>query len=559
LSISLRPAHLRRYAEIARLFWKYVRPEIKRATELVLPNDVAEPSEPTRGDLAGDLERMGPTFVKLGQVLSTRPDLLPPGQLEALSRLQDRCQPFPFEEARAVVEQELGARLGKIFSHFEREPIAAASLGQVHRATLRDGRAVAVKVQRPDIRERAREDLEMLASAAEFLDRHADLAAAYRFVDLIAEFRRALALELDYTAEAANLTELAEILRPFPLLRVPEPFGGLSSSRVLTMEFIHGRKITEVGPLALIDVDGRALADQLFAAYLEQILVAGLFHADPHPGNVFLTDDGTQLALLDVGMVGKLGPETQDKLLRILLAASDGRGEELADLAEAMGDTLPGYDPAALRHTLVSLLVDHREARVADIAVGRLMIEVNRAASAAGLRLPAELALLGKTLAQLDEIGRALAPDFDPNRAIRQHAAELSRKRMRSRTSLRRVLAASYDMAEFVEKLPGRANRILDRVAANGLSLRIEAEAFDQAMLLQGAQTIANRIVLGLVLAALIVGAALLMRVETSFRLLGYPGLAILCFLAATAGGVALVLQIAFADVRRKPEKKTRV
>jgi predicted unusual protein kinase regulating ubiquinone biosynthesis (AarF/ABC1/UbiB family) len=558
MALALQPTHLRRYLEIARLLWKYARPEIRRVPVLELPAD-AEPeagADATDGtDLARDLERMGPTFIKLGQVLSTRPDLLAQPQLDALARLQDQVEPFPFAAAREVLEEELGARLSKLFADFEEQPIAAASLGQVHRARLRDGRLAAVKVQRPDVRGRVAEDLEVLQRAAALLDRHTSLGERYRFVDLIEEFRRTLQRELDYTVEAANMERMAQILEPFPHLLVPAPFAGLSTGKVLTMEYVQGRKITDVSPLGRIDFDGVALADQLFAAYLDQILVRGFFHADPHPGNVFLTDDG-RLALLDLGMVGRLTPEMQERLLRLLLATSDGRGEEVAELAQSIGEPLEHFDAAALRRSIGALVADNQDVKAADLAAGRVMLELHRVSSVAGLRLPAELALLGKTLLQLDEIGRLLAPEFDPNKALREHAAELSRKRMRSRTSLRRILATSHDLAEFAERLPARANRILDKVANNELSVRVEA--IDHELLLQGAQTVANRIVLGLVLAALIVGASMLMRVETPFRILGYPGLAMMFFLAAATGGVALALNIVFGDVHRKPQSKNR-
>jgi predicted unusual protein kinase regulating ubiquinone biosynthesis (AarF/ABC1/UbiB family) len=551
MGISLRPSHLARYAAIARLLWKHTRPEIRRTVTPSFPAPDGEPppAPAESSDLANDLEALGPTFVKLGQLLSTRPDLLAPAQIESLARLQDRCEPVAFDEIRDIVERDLGARISKIFADFEPAPVAAASLGQVHRATLRDGRRVAVKVQRPGVVERVDEDIQVLASAAEFLDRHTNLSEAYRFADLIEEFRRSLARELDYQAEARHLQRLDEVLEPYPRLMVPRPVPGLSAERVLTMEYVKGRKITDINPLGLIDIDGRGLADELFAGYLEQILVAGFFHADPHPGNVFITEDG-RLALLDVGMVGTLGPEMQESLLRLLLAASEGRGEEAAGLIERMGEPLAEFDRLALRRGVGPLVSENRDSTVAEIAVGRLVIEMSVAASNAGLRLPAELTLLGKALLHLDEIARTLAPDFEPNEAIRRHAAELSGKRLRAGASLRRILATSHDLAEFVERLPARANLILDRVANNELSVRVDA--LDHRMLLQGAQTIANRIVLGLVLAALIVGAALLMQVETTFRIFGYPGLAMLCFLGAAAGGVALVLTIVLGDVRSR-------
>jgi len=557
MGISLRPAHLVRYAAIARLLWKHTRPEIRGAVVPAFPGGAEETAAPTpateSSDLATDLEAMGPTFVKLGQLLSTRPDLLAPAQIASLARLQDRCEPVAFDAIRDIVETELGARISKVFADFEAAPLAAASLGQVHRATLRDGRRVAVKVQRPGIVERAEEDLAVLASAAEFLDRHTNLSEAYRFADLIEEFRRSLARELDYQAEARHLQRLDEVLEPFPRLMVPRPVKGLSAERVLTMEYVKGRKITDLSPLGLIDLDGKELADELFAGYLEQILVAGFFHADPHPGNVFITEDG-RLALLDVGMVGTLGPEMQEALLRLLLAASEGRGEEAADFIERMGEPLGSFDRTVLRRAVGTIVSEHRDSTMADIAVGRLVLEMSVAASNAGLRLPAELTLLGKALLHLDEIARTLAPDFEPNEAIRRHAAELSGKRLRAGAPLRRILATSHDLAEFMERLPARANLILDRLANNELSVHVDA--LDHRMLLQGAQTIANRIVVGLVLAALIVGAAMLMQVETRFRIFGYPGFAMLCFLGAAAGGIALVLTIVLGDVRGRAGRK---
>ena len=326
----------------------------------------AEPATtaPAGHDLAHDLETLGPTFIKLGQLLSTRPDLMAPSQLESLARLQDNIAPFPFAEARVIVEEQLGGRMSKIFADFEETPIAAASLGQVHRATLRDGRTVAVKVQRPGIREVVGSDLEALEAAATFLDENTRFGANHRFVELVAEFRRTITRELDYRLEARNLTQLAAIVEPYSGIVVPLPVSGLTAERVLTMEFIHGRKITRVGPLARLELDGERLADDLFGAYLEQILVAGFFHADPHPGNVFLTDDG-RLALIDLGMVGTVSPDLRSQLLRLLLALADGRSDEVAAVAEGLAELNEGADPrpsAARSRTSCSIRAKPRSA-----------------------------------------------------------------------------------------------------------------------------------------------------------------------------------------------------
>jgi len=546
--------HLKRYQDIARLFAKHGRAIRDLPEELVAG---AEPSAaaatPAAEEFAKDLEALGPTFVKLGQVLATRADLLPVSYLTALARLQDDVEPIPFAEVEAIVERELGVRISKAFSEFEPTPLAAASLGQVHRAALRDGRLVAVKVQRPGVQETITEDLAALAEAATLLDAHTEVGRRYRFADLVEEFKKSLARELDYRLEAQNLVELAGILERFERIVVPQPIPDFTRATVLTMDYVRGRKITKIGPLARMEMDGAALADELFRAYLHQVLVAGFFHADPHPGNVFLTDDG-RLALLDLGMTGRVSPELQERMLRLLLAASEGRGEEAAAIAAMIGEKLPNYDEALFLRTITTLVADNRSAALQQIAVGKLMLELSHKGAEAGVRLPAELALLGKTLLHLDEIGRALDPQFDPNEAIRRHAAEITSERLKSSVSPGNLLATLNELKEFVERLPGRANKILDRVANNELEVRVNA--IDEGLLMEGFQKIANRITVGLVLAALIVGAAMLMQVPSTFRILGYPGLAIACFLGAAAGGVILVINILWHD--RKSQNKPR-
>jgi len=555
MALARIPGHWKRYKDIAWLLVKHGRSDLVRDLDWggeALPEAPAAPDvQADAEELARDLEKLGPTFIKLGQVLSSRGDLLPPAYIAALSRLQYQVEPFSFADVERIVQEELGVRISKAFAQFEFTPVAAASLGQVHRARLRDGREVAVKVQRPGIRETVLEDLEAFEQIAWFLDEHSDAGARWELVKTVAEFRRTLLAELDYRQEASNLETIGGQMREFPRIVVPAPISDYTTSRVLTMEYVPGQKVTAVPKMRLVELDTAALAEDLFRAYLTSILIHGIFHADPHAGNVFLTDDG-RIALLDLGMVGRISPSLQDGLLKILIDVSEGRGDRAADRAAEIGERLEGFEAVELERRVSELVAVFRGSTLARMQIGRVLLDVARAARETGLRLPPELTLLGKTLLQLDEAGRVLAPDFDPNASIRRNATDLLRRRMLQSASPGNLATALLEAKEFAEKLPGRVNRVLDGLANNQLGFKVDA--IDETLLIEGLQKIANRIAMGLVLAALIVGAALIMQVPTTFRIFGYPGLAMLFFLAAGAGGVALIASILKTDRTAKPK-----
>ena len=550
MGISLQPQHLKRYQQIAWIFIKYGRSDLVKTTglgEALAPEQRSAPQEKAKADeLASDLEELGPTFVKIGQLLSTRVELLPRPYLEALARLQDEVEPFSFAEVEKIVNAELGGvRLSKAFSHFEDQPLAAASLGQVHFATLRDGRPVAVKVQRPGIREQMAEDFEALENIAEFLDQHTELGKRYEFCQLLNQFRRTLLEELDYRQEASNLGTLRQQLRDFPRLIVPAPIADYCTSRVLTMDFVPGKKITELSPLARMEFDGAALAEEMFRAYLEQILVHGFFHADPHPGNVFITPDH-RIALLDLGMVGRIMPRLQEHLLQLLLAIAEGHGEEAANIAIKIGEPKSEFESKEFTRRIGEIVAKQKSATVEQMEVGRLVLEVTQTCAESGIRVPPELSMLGKTLLNLDQVGRSLAPDFDPNASIRRNAAEITQQRLVRGLSPGNLFSGILELKDLVARLPARLNRIIEAIANN--EVKIKVDAIDERTLIEGFQKVANRIAMGLILAALIVGAAMLMRVRTSFQIWGYPGVAIILFLAAASGGIALVVSILFYD-----------
>jgi len=544
VGISLRPANLVRYRDIAHLLLKYGGSDVVRRAGLEDAVDGAPPAEPGQAakaaSLADDLEALGPTFIKLGQLLSTRHDLLPAEYADALARLQDQVSPVPFDEIQAVVEGELGLRLSKAFASFDAKPLAAASLGQVHHAVMRDGREVAVKVQRPGIRERVERDLEALEDIAEFLDRHTEAGRWYGFTDTLDQFRKTLYREMDYRKEADNLVVVAGNLEEFDRIVIPRPVMGYTTSKVLTMEFVRGVKITRLGPLGRVELDGRLLAEQLFAAYLKQILADGVFHADPHPGNVFLTED-RKIALLDLGMVGSLAPGLQEQLLRLVLAISEGRSDDAVAVLTRIGEARDDFDERKLSRAVSEFVAEYRN-RSMQAQLGKRLMHVARIAGESGLRLPPELALLARALINLDQAGRVLDPSFDPNQSIRENAAEILQRRLVKSATPGSVFANMLEAKDFVLKMPGQLNRILENVAGNQVELKVHA--FDEERLISSIRKVANRITVGLVLSALIVGAALLMRVPTSFVILGYPGIAMTFFIVAAVGGLALVASI---------------
>ena len=547
MGISLRPEHLRRYKDIALLLVRYGRSDL--VSQAGLEEIASDGSEITDGkpeQLAADLERLGPTFIKLGQLLSTRADMLPPAYIHALSRLQDDVAPISFAEVERIVEEELGVRISRAFQDFDNIPLASASLGQVHRAVLRNGRAVAVKVQRPGIREGILHDLEALQEMAEFADAHTEMGRRYGLAAMLEQFRKSMLRELDYLQEARNLTTLADNLATFPRLHVPRPIDDYTTSRVLTMDFIGGRKLTTLGPLAQLEVDGAALAEQLLAAYLQQILVDGFFHADPHPGNVFLTDGG-DLALIDLGMVGRIPTEVQERLLKLLLAVSDGRGDDsaraLITLAEQVDEE---RDEVSFRRAVGEIVTEHQGIQLAEMSAGRIVLELARVSADHGLRPPPELSMLGRALLALDEVARTLDPGFDPNAAIQRQGADILRQRMTGSASQGSLLSSVLEAKEFAERLPGRVNKVMDALAEGELKLNVKG--IDEHAIMGGIHDLANRVTAGLVIAALIIGAAMLMRVETSSTLFGYPSIAIVCFVVAASFGVVLLFRIWQSD-----------
>ena len=522
------------------------------ALEVEVPDDAGD-GRPEK--FVDDLEALGPTFVKIGQWLSTRPDMVPPEYLAALERMQDDVAPEPWEAIRGVIADELGMRPERVFASIDQEPLGCASLAQVHRATLRDGREVALKVQRPGIEVMIREDLALLAGLAERVDRMTDLGRRLHFADWVGEFRRALLAELDYRVEAQNLDRFDTHFSKYPEVFVPRPVWDLTRPRLLTMELVHGTKATEISGLRRTEEDLGGLAAALVRAYLDQVFVHGEIHADPHPGNLLVTGDG-RLALFDLGMVAHVPPRQRDRLLKLLFAAVDGRGEEAAAEAIAMGTRLEDFDEQRyVREVsqLVARYAAHSDAQ--SMSEGRLVLDLVRLSTACGLRTQPELSLLGKALLNLEQVARALDPELDVKQVVESHLQSVMSARLRRSFSPANLASEAMELQALVREAPRRIGDVLSLLADNRMQVRVAG--LEESHLLESLHKIANRITAGLVTAALIVGAALMMGVEGGPRLFGYPAIALGLFTVAAAIGLMIVARSLASDRKPRPREES--
>lgn len=541
----LKVKHLKRYKDLVWLLMKYGQSDMLKEIESGQPLFTTNKKIPAPEELVKDLQTFGPTFIKLGQLLSTQTDLLPDAYAEALSKLQDQADAFPYEEVEKIIQAEFKSKVSDIFEEFDPIPLAAASLAQVHRALLPSGRIVAVKVQRPNIKKGIIEDLDVLDEIALFLEKQTAWAKRYALVEKMRQLRSTLSNELDYTKEAINLSVFKRNLKEFTNIIIPSPVPDYTTSHVLTMDFIEGQKVTKLNPLIKMEIDGEKLAQEIFEAYLKQILVDGLVHIDPHPGNVYLSQDN-RIILLDLGMVAYIGPQMQTALLKLLLAISEGQGEEAADIIIRLGEKKEGFTYYYIRDQIASLVAQYQELNWSQLPIGRLLLKVSGFAADAGIVLPSTFNMLGKALLNLDRAGKVIAPNFNPNQAVREKAAQLLDERMQRNFSWSFIYRTLLETTEFIQRLPSRLNDFFDILSKNNLKFKVHA--IDEHYLMRGFEKIANRITLGLVLAALIIGASQLMRIETSFTLLGYPGFAMLLFLGAAIGGILLMVNILISD-----------
>ena len=585
----LAPRHLQRLTATIGLFTRYGLSDFAKQQGLEGLAHELEPGEDFSGSpdqavaFRKRLVELGPAYIKLGQVLSTRPDLLPESYVRELEKLQDDVDTIPTVDVVRIIEEELHARISKLFAVFDDEPLGTASLGQVHAAELRDGRPVVVKVQRPNIRNPLAEDIAFFHELASFLSNHTKAGERVDMVGIVQQLERALADELDYRIEARNAAIFRRTLAEFPRILVPRVIEGYTTERVLTTERIRGSKLDSISPLTRIEHDFGPVADELTRAYLKQITIDGHFHADPHPGNVFvvMADDANpptpsemndtdrraaqrpaatplariendaqrhaapqppdvdvKLALIDFGMTARLSATLREHIVRLLLDLADNRGDDAAETLIEVGTELPGFERETYVREIAALMARTYNLAAGELDTGKVLYELINISFQRGLRLPAELTLLAKALFNVGSVTRSIDPVYSPIPTIREFGAKIAADRARQELNPRRLYQLATEGSDLLAALPHRLDIITSRMASNEFTTRVDVPQIK--LIIDGLQKVANRVFSGLVLAGLLVASAMLIPYRRVLATWGF----------VLAGAIALwmVLSILWSD-----------
>jgi len=542
---------MNRRSQILRLLMRYRNSGVFSGMNLDHASAHDVPPDGNPEQFVTDLESLGPTFVKLGQMLSTRPDMVPVEFATALERMQEKVAPIPVERIHAIVEKELGASVSKLFVSFDPLPLGCASIAQVHRAVLHDGREVAVKVQKPEVAAQLRSDLDALRSFALAADHLTQVGRRVRLRDWLNEFAKTLMQELDYQAEAENLARFGQHLRPFQPLWVPQPIWDYCSHRVLTMEMANGVRVDAIADVRRTEQPMEPLAAALIRGYLDQIFVHGEIHADPHPGNLRVTQDG-RLAIFDLGMVAHMPPRLRERLLKILFAAVDGRGEEVADEIIAISTRLEAFDEERYLRETGQMIA--RYAASNHYSEGRVVLDMVRIATACGLRTPPELSLIGKALLNLETVCRLLAPTLDTRRIVERQLQHVMRARLKKSLSAANLASEAMEVQELLRVGPRKMTDILALLAENRLQMKVTG--LEESRLMENLQKIANRVSAGIVTAALIMASSLMMKVDTGLHLFGYPAIAMVLLLIGVFLGLGIIASALLFDRRARAREE---
>jgi len=544
---------MRRYWDIVRILSKYgfdhvlemlgladIAAKGRRLLRREVP-ELAGLSSAVRMRMA--LEELGPTFIKLGQILSTRPDIIPPAFIAEFEKLQDQVPSFSYEALRSQIEQELGHPVEVLFDTIETEPLAAASIAQVHRARLKSGEQVVVKVRRPGIVEKVESDISALISLAGLAGRHVSGSELYDPVGVVREFARSIRREMDFSREGHTLEKFRDNFKTTHWMYFPTVHWSHTTRGVLTLEYIDGIKVSDMAALDRSGLDRAEIANRGADAFLEMVLTHGFFHGDLHPGNVFILPNNI-ICLLDYGIVGHIDENTAEFLSDIMLAIVERDMDQVISLLLFTGDISDDLDIRALKRDLTHFIDGYYEIPLREIEVGRMLLEFVEIITLYSIRIQPDLLLLAKSLVIIEGMGRSLNPAFDMVTHVRPFLEKILRRKLSPRTVSRQMRTMVSSYLNLARNLPRDLKEIVNRLNRNKFKIDLEHRGLDKFT--ADFDRSINRLSSSLILAALIVGSSIMMQSGHGPVLLGFP---VLAFLGYTVAGL-LGLWLVYAIIR---------
>ena len=537
--------HLGRFKDIAVTLFRYGFDDVLE--RLDLPGKVifekirkVDREMSTWERLRHTLEDLGPTFIKFGQIMSLRPDLVPNALIVELRKLQDEVAPVAYEAIREVVEKNLQRPLTEVFSQFEEKPLAAASLAQVHRAVLREsGQVVAVKIQRPRIRQVIEPDLYIMEIVAGQLNERMETAQIYDLPNLVQEVKKTLLRELDFTREARNMKIFRSNVAQDKDVYIPFLVEKYTTEQLLTMELVQGTKLKDLTPED--DFDPEILAKRGMRLTVKQVLEDGFFHADPHPGNVVILD-GNVFCLLDWGMVGRLTRRTRYDLIDLINAVVDKDSEKILSILLSLAQVRGSISPRRLEREILDILDVYHSLPIQELNIGHLLLDISTMLRENRLQVPVDLAIMIKALITAEGTARQLYPELNVVEEAKPYVRRLAMERWRPDVVWRDFRRNVSDLLRLQKELPVRFNQIIEKIDRGDLKIRFRHE--NLGGLRNTMQNITNRLTLGIIIAALIIGSSMIITTGVKPLLFGFPALGIIGYSVSGVLGLWLVFNI---------------